>query len=84
MNYKFLRDRLDELTLTPDDRIVVTCAGGLRSSTACSILLMNGYKHIFNLTGGMSAWAASGLPMVDVQGRPVARPRAAQPEWFEL
>ena len=42
----------------------MTCAGGIRSSTACSILQRNGYEHVHNLTGGMAAWKAARLPMV--------------------
>ncbi len=64
MNYKLLREQIESLALTPDDHISVVCAGGLRSSTACSILLMNGYKHVYNTTGGMRAWTAADLPLV--------------------
>lgn len=71
MNYKYMRQQIDELSLTPDDHISVVCARGLRSSTACSILLMNGYRNVHNVTGGMGAWAAAGLPMVDVAGAAV-------------
>jgi hydroxyacylglutathione hydrolase len=71
MSYKVLRQRLKELQLTPDKPVSVLCAGGMRSSTACSILLMNGYEQVCNVTGGMSAWAAACLPMVDAYGRPI-------------
>lgn len=71
MNYKHLRQQLNRLALKPDDPISVLCAAGMRSSTACSILLMNGYRHIHNVTGGMNAWASAGLPMVDGAGQPL-------------
>lgn len=71
MNYKHIRQQIDDLSLTPNDHISVVCAGGLRSSTACSILLMNGYQNVNNVTGGMGAWAAAGLPMVDAAGAAV-------------
>ncbi len=71
MNYKFLADRIDELELSIDSRVSVLCAVGARSSTACSILLRNGFRRIRNVTGGMGAWAAAGLPMVDAAGEPV-------------
>lgn len=64
MNYKQLREQIEQLSLTPDDHISVVCAGGLRSSTACSILMMNGYRHLYNTTGGMGAWTAANLPLV--------------------
>jgi len=71
MNYKFLRQQIDEVTVKPDQHVSVLCARGLRSSTACSILLMNGYKHVHNVTGGMSAWKAAKLPMIDGMEQPV-------------
>ncbi len=84
MNYKHLRERLDSIPVKPEDSVVVLCAGGLRSSTACSILSMNGFNHVYNVTGGMSAWSAANYDMVDFEGCVVATPRAAKPEWFEL
>jgi len=35
---------------------------------------MNGYKQINNVTGGMGAWAAAGLPMVDNAGQLLDKP----------
>ena len=76
MNYKLLAWQADGLDLDPGEPIAVVCEGGVRSSTACSLLLRRGYRKLRNVTGGMSAWAAAGLPMVDGNGRAVApRPR---------
>ncbi len=83
MNYKFLGDKLDQLSIAQEDNISVVCAAGMRASTACSILAMNGYQHIHNVTGGMNAWAAAGLPMVDNAGEAVVTLPAPKPEWFE-
>jgi hydroxyacylglutathione hydrolase len=84
MNYKYLSGRIGQLQIQPEDHVSILCARGLRSSTACSILLMNGYKHIYNVTGGMSAWSSAGLPTIDVAGRVIRQPQAAKPEWFEM
>lgn len=83
MNYKFLGDKLARLAIKPTDNISVMCAAGMRASTACSILAMNGYTHINNVTGGMNAWAAANLPMIDNAGEPVSTLPAPKPEWFE-
>jgi hydroxyacylglutathione hydrolase len=64
MNFKVLEEHLGELDLDPEDRVSVVCAGGVRSSTACSILLRHGYRHVHNVTGGMGAWKAAELPTV--------------------
>ena len=84
MNYKFLPEQVGELVVTANDHLSVVCAQGLRSSTACSILVQNGFKNIYNITGGMNAWAAAGLPMIDAEGRKVTRAQANKPEWFEF
>lgn len=84
MNYKHPPERANALPFEPDDHVAVVCAGGLRSSTACSMLSMKGYKNLYNVTGGMNAWSAAGLPMIDWEGVEVREPRAAKPEWFEL
>jgi len=37
------------------DEIIVICQAGLRSETAQSILVQNGYQNVKNLTGGLIA-----------------------------
>ena len=64
MNYKVLRQQIDGIQIRPDQHVSVTCARRLRSSTACSILQIHGFEHVYNLTGGMSAWKAAKLPTV--------------------
>jgi rhodanese-related sulfurtransferase len=57
--------RLDEI---PQDRdIVVVCRAGGRSLKAAEFLVSNGYRAE-NLTGGMQAWAADGLDVVNSTG----------------
>lgn len=60
--------RVDELPLTHDQSIAVTCATGKRSSTAISMLRRHGYKHLYNVTGGMEAWEKAGFQMIDASG----------------
>ena len=60
--------RIDELPWSPDDHVAVTCATGKRSSTAISILRRHGYKHLYNVTGGMAAWENAGFQMLDASG----------------
>ena len=63
MNFKHLPSRLEELRLGREDRIAVICGTGMRSSTACSVLLRNGFTNLLNVTGGMSAWRQAGHPV---------------------
>ena len=47
-----------------EQAIVVHCQTGYRSSIAASLLQRQGFDNLADLVGGMSAWEASGLPVV--------------------
>ncbi|NLA15313.1 MAG: FAD-dependent oxidoreductase [Bacteroidales bacterium] len=52
-----LRDRLDEV---PKDKpIYVFCAVGVRGYFAANILTQNGYKEVYNLSGGYKTYEAA-------------------------
>jgi len=50
-----LEQNLDGLEWNKDDEIIVVCRAGIRSATAKSLLELNGFKNIRNLTGGLLA-----------------------------
>jgi len=50
-----LPDALPLADWQKQDEIIVICKAGLRSKTAQSILLNNGYTNVRNLTGGIMA-----------------------------
>ena len=53
----------------PDGRHVITiCQSGMRSARAAGLLARQGHE-VYNLRGGMSAWAATGLPVKGGAGR---------------
>lgn len=56
----YLANRLDEIPRTTD--VAVHCAGGDRSSTACSLLQRAGFTNVINVVGGFNAWRESNLP----------------------
>ncbi len=51
--------RLNELKR--DEKLIMVCHSGARSAQACMFLQQQGYDNVFNLRGGMIAWAGSGL-----------------------
>jgi hydroxyacylglutathione hydrolase len=53
------------LSLNRDAKVAVMCAGGYRSSIACSLLKQLGFRSISNVVGGISAWNNAKLPMVN-------------------
>jgi len=56
-----LADRVGELPAGPP--IVVQCQSGNRSSIGASVLERLGFANVTNLSGGITAWAAAGLPI---------------------
>ncbi len=57
-----LKSRVGELERCRDKPIVVVCRSGNRSATACALLGKEGFAHVYNLGGGMTAWQKTGLP----------------------
>jgi hydroxyacylglutathione hydrolase len=57
-----LPERSDEVDI--DRPIAVVCSSGFRSSVAAALLLSRGANRVVNVTGGTSAWAAAGYPLV--------------------
>ncbi len=55
--------RLNELPADKTQPILVYCTVGVRSSKAAKILARNGYKDIYNLSGGIRAWAEKQKPI---------------------
>jgi rhodanese-related sulfurtransferase len=50
-----LTEKSDFVHPNKTDEIIVICKAGLRSQTAQSILISNGYQNVKNLTGGLLA-----------------------------
>lgn len=50
-----LSNRLNELN--PEQTIVIHCHAGGRSARATQYLIQQGFKKVFNLRGGITAWA---------------------------
>jgi rhodanese-related sulfurtransferase len=47
-------------------KLVLQCAGGVRSLRAAQALVAAGHAHVVNLDGGLNAWKAAGLPVIRV------------------
>jgi len=59
-----LQSRLKELAPYRQERILIYCATGNRSTVASKILIDNGFKRIFNLRHGVTDWYRKKLPLV--------------------
>lgn len=47
--------------LNREEKLIMVCRSGARSAQACMFLQQQGYDNVFNLRGGMMAWAGSGF-----------------------
>jgi len=59
-----LQSRLKELAPYKDERILIYCATGNRSTVASKILIDNGFKRIFNMRRGIVDWSKKKLPLM--------------------
>ncbi|MFN2124082.1 MAG: rhodanese-like domain-containing protein [Candidatus Promineifilaceae bacterium] len=64
LSFKRIPTQLDSLGLNKEKPLAITCATGKRSSTAASLLLRQGFKELYNVTGGMTAWESAGFDTV--------------------
>jgi len=46
--------------LDRSEKLVVVCRSGTRSAQACMFLAQQGFDQVYNLRGGMLAWAQTG------------------------
>lgn len=58
-----LGGHLSELERFKGKPVIVCCASGNRSSSACGTLKRAGFERVFNLSGGIGAWTGAGLPV---------------------
>ena len=58
-----LDKRLSELEKFKEKPIIVVCATGNRSSSACGQLKKHGFGKVYSLGGGISAWRDASLPL---------------------
>lgn len=63
---------LKDMDLPADRKIVFQCQKGGRGGQACAAVgaVAPGGQPVFNLEGGIDAWAAEGLPVVGVSPAP--------------
>jgi rhodanese-related sulfurtransferase len=47
----------------PEGELVLVCRSGNRSRRAAAALVAMGFRNVLNMTGGMLAYAAAGLPV---------------------
>lgn len=59
-----IKTRLGEIEKHKTRKLILACRSGSRSSSACATLRKDGFEHVYNLSGGVTAWESAGLPLV--------------------
>lgn len=57
------RRRVEILCQARNKTVVLYCDTGGRSTLAANTLQMMGFRHVFNLAGGLKLWDAEDLPL---------------------
>jgi len=57
-------ENMDMWPAEKDANIVVYCASGYRGNIAATLMGLLGYENVRNMSGGVNAWVAEGLPLV--------------------
>lgn len=60
------------------DRVVVYCRSGARSADAAGRLAAAGRKGVYSMAGGLTAWKAAGLPIIERRDVPINIMRQVQ------
>jgi rhodanese-related sulfurtransferase len=56
---------VDEIGKLDKNKVyIVYCRTGARSAAASKIMVELGFRHIYNMTGGITEWQARGFPVV--------------------
>ena len=65
-----------------DKPVFVYCARGGRSAQAAALMTKLGFTRVYNLSGGIGAWSAEGLPLENAT-TPVSSGEGLTPEAFD-
>ncbi len=75
-----MAERIAELKKYQNKPILVNCQQGGRSAKVCNILREAEFTQVHNLQGGLTAWVAAKLPIVNQAGKKTANQKAEKSE----
>lgn len=84
-NAKYVGDKEFDLStvagISKSDTVVVYCSVGYRSEKIGEKMKAAGYRHVFNLFGGIFAWKNAGNLVVDGSGKPTEKVHTYSKSW---
>jgi rhodanese-related sulfurtransferase len=63
--YEEMEQNLNKLPADKESKIVIYCRTDRMSIIAARTLVKLGYKNVWNLKGGMTAWRQAGYPLIE-------------------
>lgn len=64
-----LAAKQNQLPKDKETPILVYCLTGARSQRVAGTLAKQGYKNVYNLSGGINAWKTAGLPITSAKSK---------------
>ena len=58
-----LASKINTIKVAKDSPVLIYCLTGARSARAAGMLVKQGFTNVSNLSGGINAWRAAGLPV---------------------
>ncbi len=59
---------IEPIEVADDEKLVIYCRSGARSGQACGYLMQQkGLQNVYNLRGGIIAWASAGYPIASAK-----------------
>jgi rhodanese-related sulfurtransferase len=78
---QFSMDSVFNKVPNKDEKIVVYCSIGIRSEIIASKLKKAGYKHVFNLYGGIFEWKNNNLPVYNSKEKETDSVHVSSAKW---
>jgi len=74
-------DMRDVYDIPKNKTIVIYCSIGNRAQKIAEMLIRAGYKHVYNLYGGIFEWVNEGYPVYTFQGAQTSQIHAYNKRW---
>ena len=57
-------ENLDDIEQYKEHPVIAFCSNGLKANKFCNMLTKHGFKDVYHLKGGLTAWDQANLPVI--------------------